>query len=56
VIGIAPGAATLPFAPDAEILLPIASASPAMRTNFGNSIYRCVVRLQQGVSLPQASA
>jgi predicted permease len=56
VIGIAPGAATLPFAPDAGILLPIASASPGVRTNFGDAAYRCVVRLQPGVTLPQASS
>jgi putative ABC transport system permease protein len=56
VIGIAPGAATLPFAPDAEILLPIASASPAVRMNFGDALYRCVVRLGPGVSLAQGSA
>jgi putative ABC transport system permease protein len=56
VIGIAPGAATLPFAPDAEILLPIASASPGVRTNPRDTMYRCVVRLQPGVSLAQASS
>src|ERR1035438_245043 len=56
VIGIAPGAATLPFAPDAEILLPIASATPAVRMNSGDAIYRCIARLKPGVSLPQASA
>jgi putative ABC transport system permease protein len=56
VIGIAPGAATLPFAPDAEILVPIASASPGVRMNSGDALYRSVVRLQPGVSLPQASA
>ena len=56
VIGIAPGAATLPFAADAEILLPIASASPAVRTNSGNAVYRSVVRLQADTSIPQASA
>jgi putative ABC transport system permease protein len=56
VIGIAPGAATLPFASDAEILLPIASASPAVRTNYGNAVYRSMVRLQAGVSIPQASS
>jgi predicted permease len=56
VIGIAPGTATLPFASDAEILLPIASASAAVRTNAGDAVYQSVVRLQAGVSVPQASA
>jgi len=56
VIGVAPGAGTLPFASDAEILLTIASASPGVRMNSGDALYRCVVRLQPGVSLPQVSA
>jgi predicted permease len=56
VMGIVPGAATLPFASDAEILLPIASASPAVRMNYGDAFYRCVVRLRPAVSLSQASA
>lgn len=56
VIGIAPGAATLPFAADAEILMPLASASPGVRANSGDALYRCVVRLTPGVSMQQASA
>ena len=56
VIGVVTGMATLPFASDAEILLPIASASPGVRMNSGDALYRCVVRLQPGVSLQQGSA
>ncbi len=55
VIGVVSGMATLPFASDAEILLPIASASPGVRTNAGDALYRCVVRLQPGMSHRQAS-
>jgi len=56
VVGVVPGAATLPFAPAAEILLPIPSASAGVRTNFGDAQYRTVVRLQPGLGLAQASA
>jgi putative ABC transport system permease protein len=56
VIGIAPGAATLPFASEAEILLPIPSASAAVRTNLGTAQYHSVVRLRPGVGVAQASA
>ena len=56
VIGIVPGTATLPFVWDAEILLPIASASPAVRMNSGDALYRSIVRLKPGISLAEASA
>jgi len=56
VIGIVPGAATLPFASDAEILLPLASASKSVRENFGNAVYQSVVRLREGGSIERASA
>jgi len=56
VVGIVPGTATLPFAPDAEILLPIPSASDGVRLNSGDTLYNSIVRLQPGLSLPQASA
>jgi putative ABC transport system permease protein len=56
IIGIVSGAATLPFAPDAEILLPLASASPNVRLNSGDALYRCVVRLQAGVTPAGGSA
>ncbi|MDR3698645.1 MAG: ABC transporter permease [Candidatus Sulfopaludibacter sp.] len=55
VIGVVSGMATLPFASDAEILRPIASASPGVRMNAGDALYRCVVRLQPGMSHRQAS-
>src|SRR5205814_9910646 len=55
VIGIAPAAGTLPFASDAEILLPIASDSTGVRMNSGDALYRCVVRLAPGISFSQAS-
>ncbi len=56
IVGIVPGAATLPFAPDAEILLPIPSASAPVRTNLGTAQYHAVVRLRPGLGLAQASA
>jgi predicted permease len=56
VVGIAPSSATLPFAPEAEILLPIASATPEVRTNAGNMVYASVVRLRDGISVSRASA
>jgi predicted permease len=55
VVGIVPGTATLPFAADAEILLPIASAGAPVRSNFGNAQYRVVMRLQPGLGPDQAS-
>jgi predicted permease len=56
VIGVAPASATLPFASGAEILLPIASASPGVRNDAGDAIYKCVSRLRPGVSIGHASA
>ncbi len=56
VVGIVSAAATLPFAADAEILLPIPSASAPVRNSFGNAQYRLVMRLQPGIGLAQASA
>jgi hypothetical protein len=56
VVGVVNGSATLPFASDAGILLPLASASPALRMNAGDAVYRPVVRLQPGIALQQASA
>lgn len=55
VAGIVPSAATLPFAPDAGILLPLASASPGVRANVGDALYRCVIRLQPRVTMAEAS-
>lgn len=56
VVGIVSAAATLPFAPDAEILLSIPSATDGVRLNYGDALYRSVVRLRAGVALPEASA
>ena len=56
IVGIVPGTATLPFAPDAEILLPLASASAGVRLNSGDALYNSVVRLKPGLSITQASA
>lgn len=56
VIGIAPEASTLPFVSDAEILFAMPSASPAVRLNYGDALYRCVARLKPGLSRSQASA
>ncbi len=56
IVGIVPGAATLPFAAETEILLPIPSASAGVRTNFGDALYRSVARLQPAVPLSKASA
>ena len=56
VVGVAPASATLPFASGAEILLPIASASPGIRNNAGDAVYKGVARLRPGVSIGQASA
>jgi putative ABC transport system permease protein len=55
VIGVVSAAATLPFAPDAEILLSIPSASDGVRLNYGDALYRSVVRLRAGVALPEAA-
>jgi len=56
IVGIVPGSATLPFAPEAEILLPLPSAGDTVRLNYGDALYRSVARLQPAVRLPQASA
>jgi predicted permease len=56
VVGIVSAAATLPFAPNAEILLSIPSAGDGVRLNSGDALYRSIVRLRAGVALPQASA
>jgi len=56
VVGIVSTAATLPFAPDAEILLSIPSASDGVRLNSGDALYRSVVRLRAGLALSEASA
>jgi putative ABC transport system permease protein len=56
IIGVVPGAATLPFASDAGVLLPIAWLSEGVRTNFGDALYRSVLRLAPGVPVASASA
>ncbi|MBS1830481.1 MAG: ABC transporter permease [Acidobacteria bacterium] len=56
IVGILPSRATLPFAAEAELLLPIASASSAVRGNFGDALYRSVGRLAEGKSVLAASS
>ena len=56
VVGIVPGMATLPFAADADLFFPIASASPAVRDNGGDAWYHAILRLRPGVSMSRASA
>jgi putative ABC transport system permease protein len=55
IVGIAPSAATLPFAADAEILMALASRSEGVRNNRGDALYRSIVRLRPGLSLATAS-
>ena len=55
VVGVLRMPATLPFVPQAEILLPIAWRSQEMRANYGNAFYRAVVRLRTAATVQRAS-
>ncbi|MBZ5725027.1 MAG: ABC transporter permease [Acidobacteriia bacterium] len=56
VVGIVPGAATLPFASGAELLLPIPWLAAEVSKDQNNLQYRAIVRLKAGVNAAQASA
>lgn len=56
IVGIVPSSSTLPFAPDADMLLPLPFLSERISKNFGDALYGAVLRLQPGISQAEASA
>lgn len=56
IVGIVPSTSTLPFAADADMLLPLPFLSERIRKNFGDALYGSVLRLRPGITMAEASA